>query len=129
MPRNEVEFCMFCSPGPCECAQKPDRKSKPKLPDVLPVTTVSPVTTASSPPVPMPVSPEPKRTGLVNTDAAKAAMKEESDFRYAVTLLCTSGLVSAASVAENIDYLDMSSLQAKTLIWKLKRQEHLGEVK
>lgn len=123
MPRNEVEFCMFCSPGSCVCVQKPQRKTKSKIPPALTAISVLPFAT------PAPVSVEPKRTGLMDSDAAKAAITEEDEFKRAVTLLCTSGLVTADSVAENVQYLDMNPVQAKMLIWKLRHRERFGEVK
>lgn len=114
MGRNTVESCMFCTPNPCTCFEKPKAKAKSKLPPSLP-----------TPVVPLTSTAEPRRTALTETSAARAAMDEDRDLRRAVTILCKSGIVGSASVVEHAGLLDMTPVEAKLLIWKLRRVEWL----
>lgn len=114
MGRNVAESCMFCAPDPCTCFEKPKAKAKPRLP------AANPKPASPSPRV------EPRRTALTETSAARAAIQEEKEFRRALTVLCVSGIVSSASVAEHVEDLDMSPVEAKLLIWKLRRVEWLA---
>jgi len=118
MGRSTTESCMFCTPNPCTCFEKPKSKGKPKLP----AATLQPAILRPSPLA----TAEPRRTAIVDTGAARAAMEEKRLFRRALTILCKSGIVSSASVAEHVEHLDMPPVEAKLLIWKLRRVEWLN---
>lgn len=112
MGRNAVESCMFCTPNPCTCFEKPKAKPKTKLPVSLSLPVVHSTNTT-----------ETRRTALTKTSVARAAMEDDRDLRRAVTILCKSGIVDWRSVAEHVGLLDMSPVEAKLLIWKLRRDE------
>lgn len=123
MARNQIEFCMLCGEAPCACVKEKNARSVSKPA----INTVAKSSAKGILPAGDPV-PAPHRTALVETSAAKASSKDDRDFRYAVTLLCTSGMVSAQSVAENTEHLNMSESEVQVLIWKLKRNEWLASL-
>jgi hypothetical protein len=117
MARSTSETCMFCAPNPCTCFEKPKRKAAPKIP----AATSKPQPVVSIPEV------EPRRAGLMQTSSVRAALEDEKDLKRAVTIFAVSGMLDSAEVTKHIDLLDMSPVEAKLLIWKLRRQEWLAE--
>jgi hypothetical protein len=117
MARNTSESCMFCAPNPCTCFEKPKRRAVPK-PSVA--------TSKPQPVIPDPVL-EPRRAGLMQTSAVRAALEEDKELRRAVTIFAESGMLDSTEVTKHLDLLDMSPVEAKLLIWKLRRQEWAAE--
>jgi len=63
----------------------------------------------------------------MQTSAVREALEEDKELRRAVTIFAESGMLDSAEVTKHLDLLDMSPVEAKLLIWKLRRQEWAAE--
>lgn len=102
MPK-QIDLCIFCGSNPCSCNQSKTTK---------PVRQKKALEKSAVPSVAQPS----KRAKL----EAHAISEEVAQYREALTLLCKSGLVRWEDVEANRKDLNMTSIEADVLIWKLK---------
>lgn len=130
--RARDDYCLICSASPCECNEKktaPRRSASKVVAKPEPATSAAPVPTQtkraglsaikqSAPPPPAPVVRQPTPADRVR--AADEA--EEKQWRYAITTLARSGLLSSGSVEEHRHLIDMTDPEIRAMQWKQRRE-------
>lgn len=119
MARTTLEACMFCMSSPCQCnvvALKP-RAVRPSV-----------KATSKKEPVDSPTVPEvtiTRRAGLQATPKVivpESTADETREYREALTLLCTSGLICREDVEKNKADLLLTEVEVRALLWKLRKE-------
>jgi hypothetical protein len=127
MARNQVETCLWCDSAPCRCNATAEKKVKPRksLPArPQPKLKTDQPNTAQKTSSPHEVSLEqPQRAGLQSVSFARELSPEEQEYRYALTVLCESGLICSEDIAKNAKDLNLSPTKIRLLIWKQRRAE------
>jgi hypothetical protein len=149
---RSAESCIFCAPSPCTCnvgkrklggrSRDTERQSEHSDRGILhhPISGDSVRSDEASPRprltgvniqdhrVNVLVPQVPIGTGgltaLPNARPPGAPSPDELEFRRALTLLCTSGLVCADDIEKNAADLDLTESEKRLLIWKQKRIEN-----
>lgn len=126
---GSLDFCLICSPAPCECNAKPKKavaKKQAKKPDPAePASQPERQQQAISPARPR------KRPGLSSVRGVTKTQEqvdEEAEMRRAVTVLIKSGIVAAESIREHRDLVDLTDIEIKAILWRqslVRNKQHL----
>ena len=106
-------------------APLPTRTTRPPMPAVRQneVPSIAPET-SPPPDLPQEEMQDQRRSGISNISSKTQVIDPELDaLRNAITVLCTSGLVSAESIEANRDDVRLPPQEANLLIWNTRRRE------